>query len=169
MDKLQKVIDIGKSTRDKQKFINVSEVFYIWDILVMKLDIMETVQIFDNFIDDNDLKIIKGQVVTGLQTGITDMEKLMTEYSLPFPMRPPAGSNSANSLEDITDRDIYQSLFEAVQAFFPILSGGFMNSTSPKIRKAFKEHLLVTIELYEVMVEYGKLKGLLNEPPVYRA
>lgn len=169
MEKVQKITELGKSAREKQKFINVSEVFYIWDILVMKLDIMETVQIFDDFIKDYDLKIIKDEVVTGLQTGINDMEKLMTEYSLPFPARPPAGSNTSDSLEDITDRDIFQSLFEAVQAFFPVLSGGFMNSTSPKIREAFKDHLLVTLELHEVLVEYGKLKGFLNEPPVYRA
>ena len=43
-----------------------------------------------------------------------------------------------------------------------------MQSTTPDVRKGLKEHLLLTIELQEMLVEYGKLKGYLNQPPVYR-
>lgn len=169
MDKLQKIAEIGKPVKEKQGTINVSEVFYVWDILVTKLDIMETVQIYDNFINDMDLKLISGQVKSGLQSGIDEMEKIMKEYGLPFPMRPPAGKKITIRLEYITDRDIFQSLFEAIQAFFPALASGVMNSTTPKIRKAIKAHLLLTMEIHETIVEYGKLKGFLNIPPAYRA
>jgi hypothetical protein len=168
MDKLQLVTEIGKSPRERQILLNVSEVFSIWDILVMKFDIMETVQIFEKSIEDYDLKIIKDQVASVLQKGIEDMEELMNLYGLPFPIRPPVGSNSTLILEYVTDREIYQSFFEGLQAFFPLLAAGFMNSTSPRIRKAFKVHLISTIETHEILVEYGKLKGYLNEPPVYR-
>lgn len=169
MDKLQKISEMGKTTRDKQRLINVNEVFYVWDILVTKLDIMEHIQLIDNFIEDADLKIISHRVVKNLQAGIKSMEELMNDYGIPFPTRPPADINTGTKLEFVTDRFIFQSLFEGVQAFFPTLASGFMNTTSPKVRKAFKNHLLVTIELQEIMVEYGKLKGYLNEPPVYRA
>lgn len=169
MDKLEAITQIGKSTSEKQGMINVSEVFYVWDILVSKLDIMETMQILDNFIDDRDLKFIASILVKGLQSGIKDMEVLMNDYGIPFPDRPPAGSNSTVNLEQFTDKYIYGSILEGIQTFFPILSSGFMNSTSPLVRRKFKEHLLVTIELQEQIVEYGKLKGFINEPPVYRA
>lgn len=169
MDKLQKATEVVTPIREKQRTVNVSEVFYVWDILVTKLDIMETVQIFDDLIDDIDLKFISDQVRNGLQSGIITMEKIMNDYGLPFPIRPPADKKITNSLEHITDRDIFQSLFEAIQAFFPILSSGFMNSTSPTVRKAIKNHLLLTMELHETVVEYGKLKGFLNLPPVYQA
>ncbi|KJS88264.1 MAG: hypothetical protein JM58_01520 [Peptococcaceae bacterium BICA1-8] len=169
MDKLHMLTEITKSARDKQRMINVSEVFYVWDILVAKLDIMETINILDDNIDDIDLKFISNQLVKGLQSGINDMEKLMNDYGIPFPVRPPVGSNSMANLETFTDKYIYESILEGIQSFFPILSSGFMNSTSPKIRKAFKNHLLVTIELQEQIVEYGKLKGFLNEVPIYRA
>lgn len=168
MNKLQAITDIGKSTREKQKNINVSEVFYAWDIMAAKLDIMETVQIIENFIDDIDLKFIAGQLADGLQSGLTDMERIMVNYGIPFPMRPPVSSNTTFVLEQFTDRDIYLSIFEAIQSFFPILGSGFMNSTNPQIRKSFKNHLLLTMELQELIVEYGKLKGFYNEPPVYR-
>ncbi|ATW23631.1 hypothetical protein [Candidatus Formimonas warabiya] len=168
MDKLQKIGEIGKSPREKQRLINVNEVFYVWDILVTKLDIMETIGIMENFIEDIDLKFITGQLVKVLRSGIDEMEKLMKNYNIPFPIQPPAGSNLAVNWEGYSDRYIYISIFEGIQSFFPILSSGFMNSTSPKVRKAFKEHLLLTMELQELIVEYGKLKGFLNEPPVYR-
>jgi spore coat protein CotF len=143
MDKIQKISEIGKSTREKQKMINVSEVFYVWDILVTKLDILDTMNIVKNYIKDSDLKYISNQLVEGLNSG------------LPFPVRPPVGSNTTVDLESFTDRYIYQNIFEGIQSFFPILSSGFMNSTSPKVRKAFKNHLLLTIELQELIVEYG--------------
>ncbi len=168
LDKIQKITDIGKSTQEKQSTLNVSEVFYIWDTMVTKLDILDTMQIFENYIEGKDLKFIAGKLVNGLETGVKDMEKLMTEYGIPFPIRPPAGSNTSVDMEHFTDRYIYDNIFEGIQSFFPILGSGFMNSTSPKVRKAFKNHLLLTIELQEIIVEYGKIKGFLNAPPTYR-
>ncbi|MCR3922572.1 MAG: hypothetical protein NUK65_08680 [Firmicutes bacterium] len=168
MEKVQSLTEVGKSPKDMQKLINVSEVFYVWDIMVMKFDILTTVMIMENFIKDNDLKLISTQVKKGLITGIEDMEQIMQDHSIPFPARPPVSNHSTAILEDITDEFIYQNFFEGVQSFFPVLASGFMNSTSPKVRKVIKNHLLVTIELQEVIVEYGKLKGFLNPPPVYR-
>jgi spore coat protein CotF len=169
MNTLQKLTEIGKSTSEKQVLINVNEVFYVWDIMVTKFDIMQSVKIVENFITDIDLKFIAEQVVKGLETGINDMETIMNNYGIPFPERPPVGSNATANIEDFSEKFIYAGLFEGIQSFFPILSAGFMNSTSPIVRKVFKDHLLVTIELQELIVEYGKLKGFINEPPVYKA
>lgn len=168
MDKLHAVTEIGKSIREKQELINVSEVSYIWDIQITKFDMLETMNIIKNFVKDADLKYILGKTTDSLKAGIESMEKLITDYGIPFPVRPPAASKTTTNLEDFTDRFIYEDIFSAIQSFFPILASAFMNSTSPKVRKVFKNHLLLTIELQELIVEYGKLKGFLNEPPVYR-
>ena len=167
-EKAQQLTEIGKSTKDKQALINVSEVFYVWDITVMKFDILTTVRIMENFIDDKDLKFIAGALSKGLITGIEDMKRIMEEHSIPFPVRPPAGSVTTACTECMTDQFIYETFVEAIQSFFPVLGSGFMNCTSPKVRKAIKSHLLLTIELQELVVEYGKLKGFLNQPPIYR-
>ena len=124
MDKVQKITEINKSTREKQEFINVSEVFYVWDILVTKLDIKQTVQIEENLIQDTDLKFISGQLLKGLEEGIREMEELMKNYGIPFPMRPPAGSNTTSNLEHLTDRDILRLFlkeFSHFSPFFPVL------------------------------------------------
>lgn len=168
MEKVHKLTEIGKSAKDKQQLINVSEVFYVWDIMVMKYDILSTVRIAENFVNDKDLRFIAEQLAKGLTKGITDMELIMKDYDIPFPVRPPASNKTTVNLEDVTDKYIYQVIFEGVQSFFPVLASGFMNSTSPKVRKAIKSHLLLTIELQELVVEYGKLKGFLNQPPIYR-
>lgn len=169
MDKIQRITEIGKSKSEKRKNINISGVFYIWDVLVIKHDILETVTILRNFIEDIDLKFIVGQVEKGLVTGIKHMEELMDDYGIPYPMRPPADNKTTIKLEHFTDRYIFESIYEAIQAFFPILSSGFMNCTAPKLRKAFKEHLILTMELQDLIIEYGKLKGFLYEPPDYIA
>lgn len=169
MDKIQSITEIGKTTSEKQKNINISGVFYIWDVLIIKYDILETISILRNFIDDNDLKFIVGQVTKSLETGIEHMEELMDDYGIPHPIRPPVDNKTTIKLEHFTDRYIYESIFEGVQSFFLVLSSGFMNSTAPKIRKAFKEHLYLTLELQDLIVEYGKLKGFINEPPNYKS
>lgn len=169
MDKVQKVTNLGKSPREKQKLINVNEVFYIWDILVTKLDILETIEMFENFIDDYDLKLINAKVRNIIVAGIKDMEDLMAEYALPFPERPPADIRITTNLEQVTEKYIYRSLYESIQAFFFILASGFMNSNNPHVMKVIKEHLHLTLELQEILVEYGKIKGMLNLPPLYRA
>ena len=168
MDKFQKITDIGKSIKEKQRIINVVEVFYIWDVLVTKLDALETIQIFEHMIEDNDLTIIKNKVKEGLLIGIDDMEALMRDYDLPFPMRPPADVTSTVYIEAVSDRDIFQMFYEVIAAFFPILGIGFMQSTTSDVRKGLKNHLLLTMELQEMLVEYGILQGFLNQPPVYR-
>ena len=69
-EKVQQLTEIGKSTKDKQQLINVSEVFYVWDIMVMKYDIFTSVRIMENFIDDKDLKFIANQLTKGLIAGM---------------------------------------------------------------------------------------------------
>jgi hypothetical protein len=168
IDKFQKIAEIGMSPEEKQGLINVSEVFYVWDILVTKLDILDNIHLIMNYIEDKDLDFIAHQLIDGLQSGINEMEKLMKDYGLPFPTQPPVDSNISCDIEAITDRYIFQTIFEGIQCFFPLLSSGFMNCTSAKIRKAFKKHLLLSMELQELIVDYGKLKGFLYEPPIYR-
>lgn len=167
--KIQDLKEIGKSTSEKQQFINVSDVFYVWDILVTKHDIMETMNIIQNFVHDKDLKVIADQLVKGLVTGIQDMELILNDYGIPQPMRPPAGVKIDVSYENVTDQYIFESVQEGIQSFFYTLASGFMHSTSPKVRKVFKNHLLLTMQLQELIVDYGKLKGYLLEPPTYKA
>ena len=167
MDKLQSIKEMGKSTREKQQFTNVAEVFSVWDIMVAKLDMLESIQILENFVDDVDLRYISGKVVDALQIGIADMEQIMNNYGVPFPVRPPAGISTTVRLEHMTDRQIYQVLFETIQSFFPMLAEGYMQGSTPKVIKVIKNHLLLTMELHELLIQYGKLKGYFNLPPLY--
>ena len=169
MDKLQQLSELGLSGKEKQGLINVSEAFYAWDIMVTKFDIIETIHIVENFIDDIDLKIIAKRIIDSLQLGIADMEKIMSNYGVPFPTRPPAGKITTKCLEYYTDRYIYHNLNDSIQSFFPVLAHGYMQSTAPYAKKQFKSHLLTTMELHEEIIEYGKLKGFLAEPPLYNA
>lgn len=169
MDKMQKISEIGMSAKDKQGRIDVSDAVYAWNIMVAKLDIMENVHIIENFIDDIDLRYIANQVIDALKRGIADMEQIMTSYGVPFPIRPPANNKTAMTMEYFTVRYIYQNLHEAIQAFFPVLAQGYMQSTKPFAKKRFKNHVYTTMELHEQIIEYGKLKGFLDEPPVYNA
>lgn len=167
-DKLQRLSEMGRSSREKQELINVNEVFYIWDIVVNKYDILETIQIEAKYIHDKDLALLNGKMTSILTSGIEELEKLLHEYDIPFPERPPLQAKTTANVEDIRDRYIFTSMYESIHSFFPILGSAFMNSTSPKIRRILQDHLLLTMDFHNLLVEYGKLKGYLPQAPAYR-
>ncbi|MGI5901368.1 MAG: DUF3231 family protein [Desulfitobacteriia bacterium] len=169
LDKVQGIAELGKSTEEKQRTINVSEVFYVWELLAAKYDILDSTNLVENFINDPDLKYITHKFKTHLEKSIKELDKLISNYGIPYPVRPPVENITTAMFEHFTDRFVYEEIFASIQFFFPIISSAFMNSTSPKVSKIFKNFLLEAVELQELIIEYGKLKGFLVAPHVYKA
>ena len=168
MASIQKIADIGKSTRDLQSEISVSEVFHIWDNLVSRYDVIETTQILYNFADDSDLKLILSQGLKFLKDEAALTEQEMIKYGIPLPKKPPASAHSAKDVEAVTDEYIFRRVYAGIQGALPLRMDAFARSTSAKIRDIFKMHLIKEMELYDKFIEYGKLKGWVNLPPKYR-
>lgn len=57
-DKIQRIAEKGMSTKDKQRSINVSEVFHLWNHLVQRYSVINLTQIYETFAKDDDLRII---------------------------------------------------------------------------------------------------------------
>lgn len=169
LGKIQQVSDIGKSKRDKQREITVSEVWHLWDHLLERYSVINTTQILDNFVEDNDLKYILNHGVKVLQTQASELEKIMGQYGIPLPVRPPAENKSTLEYQLIDDRYIFRRVFRGIQSFVPIHAEAFLSSPSPKIREVFQRFLLEEISLYNKFFEYGKLKAFVHYPPLYRS
>ncbi len=160
--------NIGKAVVQKQKEISVSEVWHIQGHLSMRYKVLENTNILKNFAQDPDLNVILDQGVKVLQEQIKTLDGMMKEYGIPFPIKPPYESKSNADIEIFTDRYIFRRILMGIQSFIPIHATAFTQSTLPEIREQFKSFLLQEIDLFDKLVEYGKLKGFEVMPPKYR-
>jgi hypothetical protein len=157
------------STMDRQKNINVSEVFHLWNHLVQRYDIIFLTNLLEHFARDKDLKIILEVGNKTLGQHITVLEKEMMAYGIPMPQRPPKRVQTTSSLEQINDRYIFRRILRGIQSFLPTHTAAFVHSTSPKIRELFMTFLIDEMKLYDKLMEYGKIKGYEIIPPIYKS
>jgi spore coat protein CotF len=166
---IQNILEVGMSSAEKQKTLNVSEVGHLWDHLIGRYDVIETTNILNNFAQDKDLKLILSYGVSVLGNQAKTLEDLLAEYGIPLPMKPPESANSTLNIEIMTDRYIFREIFKGIQNILPAHTNAFLQSTSPKIRELFKDFMNEEMAMYDKFIEYGKLKGWTVVPPAYRA
>ncbi len=165
---IQNLSQIGSSTQDKQTLLNVGEVWHLWDHLSERYGVLNTTTILRNFARDDDLKVVLTLGINALTNQVADLEKMLGAYGIPLPYRPPAEVVSATQYEAIDDKYIYRRVLRGIQSFVSIHIDAFLSSTSPNIRDKFKKYIIEEMDLYDKLIEYGKLKGFTMIPPPYR-
>ncbi len=168
LKQIQIIKELGMETKEKQKTINVSEVFHLWSHLLKRYNIIYTTKILSAFAKDDDLKLILSLGKKTLDKNITALEKKMAEYAIPLPNRPPKQAQTTVALEQITDRYIFREILGGIQSILPTHTMAFIHSTSPKIRQLFMSFLIEEMKLYDKFMEYGKIKGYEIMPPTYK-
>lgn len=163
-----KITELGKSTRDKQKNINVSEVFHLWNHLVQRYNVIYITNVLETFVKDEDLKLILQIGSKTLGKHVTVLEKEMLAYGIPLPTRPPKQTQTTVSLEMFSDRYSFRRILRGIQGFLPTHTQAFIHSTSPKIRDLFMSFMFEEMKLYDKFIEYGKIKGYEISPPIYK-
>lgn len=165
---LYKLTEIGMSTKDRQRNINVSEVFHLWNHLLQRYNVLHITNILKSLAKDKDLQLVLsyGQKILGNHVLI--LEKEMMSFGIPLPIRPPKETQTIINLEAFTDRYIFRRVLRGVQSFLPTHMMAFIHSTNPKIRELFMSFLAQEMKLYDKFVEYGKLKGYNINPPIYK-
>lgn len=163
-----KIFEINKSLKNKQRMINVSEVYHLWNHLVQRYNVIYITILLENFVIDEDLRIILNIGKKTLNKHIDLLEKELMNYGIPLPVRPPKEIQKTVNYEQITDRLIYRRILRGIQAFLPVHTMAFNHSTSPKLRDLFMFFMSEEMKIYEGYLEYGKIKGYLIKPPVYR-
>ena len=53
-----KISEMGKSLRDKQRTINVSEVYHLWNHLMQRYNVIYVTNLLNSFVKDDDLKLV---------------------------------------------------------------------------------------------------------------
>ncbi len=164
---VKKITGLSKSTTQKQHSLNVSDVWHLWDILVAKYDTIEVINVYVNCAQTADLKAVVNETLKVVEGGADKLQQLMLEYAIPLPPRPPQGAKTTVNLELVTDKYIFNHLFDLIKQL-PLLAVAINYSGSPVIIKVFKNHIIQTIELIDNLSVYGEAKGYLQKLPMYK-
>ena len=165
---IKKISEMDKSLSDKQKNINVSEVYHLWNHLMQRYNVIHVTNLLNSFVKDDDLKMVLNSGKKTLTKHIGLLEKELLNYGIPLPLRPPKQTQqNAVNIELISDRHIYRRILRGIQAFLPVHNMAFIHSTSPKIRDLFMSFMIEEMKIYDLYLEYGKKKDYLVRPPGY--
>ncbi|MFZ7102709.1 MAG: DUF3231 family protein [Peptococcaceae bacterium] len=149
--------------------LDAQEAFNIWDMLRTRYDAIEQIQVFQNFIHDIDFNIlVKVNLYGTFEKQVNELEKLMDDYGISLPRRPPKSVRTPANTEAIEDRFVATLLMTILQENVDMHLRAIRTSlTSDNLRKLFMKYLKNEMIVYSKAVKYVKLKGWFGSPPLY--
>lgn len=166
--KIQNILNIPKSTKEQQTEITVTEAWHLWQNILQKYDIIELTQILQTYANDADLRAVLAKGLKTLQNEAKLTESQLKQYGIIAPRKAPPFSPATMDAEPITDEFIFRRVYFGMQGVLPMRMQAFIDATSPTLREIFREHMNVDADIYDALVEYGKLKGYIEVPPSFR-
>jgi hypothetical protein len=162
------VFTIRRVPAEKQKLLNVQEVFSLWNLLKTKYNGLHHLIIFINFIHDLDFKQIVQQRLEESRKEITFLEGVIAQYKIPAPQPVMKEAHSAINTEIFTDEFLASILLLFEQGLVEMTLRAFRSAvTNDYIRKVFKDFVHKQIGWLDLTIKYLKLKGWLDQPPLY--
>jgi len=164
----EKIGYIGKSNRQKQKMITLGEAYSLWSLTGFRYDALITSKTLYQLTKDTDLKMIIERGINVLQAQEDILEKLMKEFLIPMPDKPPEYANIAVDINTVTDKYIFREIYTGMSnTMFKHISN-YQRAHGSYLRETFRKFLIQEMDLYDEFYEYGKLKGYLYQEPTFR-
>lgn len=151
--------------------LDCGEAYHIWDHLTYRYDNLEETQTYINLAHDGDFKTllrIGHQDILKKQTKM--LEKELIKFGLPTPKATPEVLAETQNTQIRADRNMYKEVLEGMQAAAIMHAQAIKQSTTnDRLRnKVFTVLFVEELNVLNSIVKYGKLKGWLNPPPLYR-
>ncbi|WP_066633130.1 DUF3231 family protein [Desulfolucanica intricata] len=163
------IIDIGKSAVRKQHEITIIEAGNMWNKLLARYDFTESILILMNYVKDKELRKEAQILLKKISRQTHQLEKVMTEYSVPLMPQPASEFKISEDKASITDRYIFGRIFYGIKRFLPVHIVAFAQSTSSQVRKMFKGFLLEEMDIYDSLQDFGLKRNWLQTQPEYKS
>lgn len=165
--KLSDILSTGSETAALAKSLHTGEVFALWQHLILRYDLYELTDIFQNFAHDKEFKVILSLGLNVLSSGITEMENAMNHFGIPLPPRPPKSINTPTNTEVLRDELMFRIVFMGIQNFLSQHIRTILNTEHADLLNMFKKFERQEMDIYLKMKKYAQLKGWIFIPPAY--
>ena len=161
-------ITLSPNTEKRQQMIDVRETFNLWDILRSKYLMIEDLETAGQVVHDKDLKMIIIVYLKELKNNSQKLENLLKKYGITGPDRGRISSNWVSNYEVIRDEEIALKMMLFTQENIENLLRAVRTSlTNDKIRSFITKILISTINDFDSILNYLKIKGWIATPPLY--
>jgi len=154
------VLPFRNKTKEKQKLVNVQEVYSIWDYGRTKYSTLESHNIYLNFAHDTEFKAILAKRITDTRKEINHIEELLKQYKITAPKPFRKDIRTAINTEVLTDKYIASNLLFTQQELIEMTLRAFRSSvTNDNIRRFFMDYTFNEIKWLDRFIKYFKVKG----------
>ncbi|MEW6184055.1 MAG: DUF3231 family protein [Bacillota bacterium] len=151
------------------KPILAGEVHALWNFLTLRYIYLEMTEIFKNYITDSEFKILVQYTVSNvLGKQIKETTKIMKDYGIILPPKPPFGINTAVNAEAMRDEMMYRIILVGVQYFIETHAETLRMMSSDSLRNMFMGFMTDELKIFDNLVKYGKVKGWYWGAPSYK-
>ena len=155
--------------KESTETIDTGEAYSLWEHLVFRYDNIEQTNIYANFAHDGEFKLLLSQGIKILQKQVETLEKEMEHFGLIFPKKPPEYMGKFQSTENLNDDYMFRIMLAGMEGAIVVhVQALKIATTNDRIRKLFAGLLLAEIKLIDKIIKYGKAKGWIYPPPIYR-
>ncbi|MGI6036743.1 MAG: DUF3231 family protein [Limnochordia bacterium] len=162
------VFTFFKKPETRQGLVDVRETFNLWEILKSKYNILELSRSWLVFVHDPDLQLLIRGYVKELDDNKRVLERLMEKYQISGPDQGRLASNWAGNTEALRDETIAGDLFIYMQEHVDNLLRTVRTSvTNDEVRHVMMKLMIKTLTDLESLTKYLKVKGWLENVPIY--
>lgn len=162
---------LGKTETAKQPTIDIHGAAILWDFLIRRYQCLEETNIYLSLAKDKDfVALLKSGIEIVLLKQIEKTENEMEKYRLPLPKRSPKSRKDLLEQEiEINDQYMFNRIFTGCQSYIDYLAQSSRSLIfNDSLRKMFTEFLKTDLFFFDKLCLYGKTKGWLQEPPIYK-
>ncbi|MHB1418640.1 MAG: DUF3231 family protein [Bacillota bacterium] len=162
------VFSSSGTSRTRKDLVDISEAFNLWGVVRAYNIVVESAQIWDNYIQDPEFGYLLQKYIEDVKKDIRTMEEMMERYSIKgSDSHPPYIRTGVNS-EVIRDQYIAtQFLFCKQEHMEMLLRVSITIFTNDKLRRFFSGLTKKCIDDLDFTIKYLKLKGWTDTPPLY--
>ncbi len=155
--------------KNSKEEIDTAEAFNLWEHLTFRYNNIEQTRIFGALAHDGEFKLLMRQGMSILKRQTAALEKEISNFGLEFPKRPPEDTGAVQTTEIVDDDYLFRIMLDGMLGAIVVHSQAVKTSTTnDRIRKLFAKLLLEEIETVDNFLKYGKVKGWVFPPPLYR-
>ncbi|MFZ5945355.1 MAG: DUF3231 family protein [Bacillota bacterium] len=162
---------IGKAETAKQPTLSIQEASYLWDFLVGRYKCLEETNIYLNLAKDKEfIAMINVGIYAVLKKQTEKIEKEMEKYRIPLPQKQSVSYKHLLQSEiEINDEFMFRQIFEGCQNYIDYLARICRSLVlNDSLRNVFIEFLNSELFFFDKMCMYGKSKGWLEAPPIFK-
>lgn len=152
----------------KKAMLNVQEAYGLWDLVTTKYGNIDKLQIWISYAHDTDFKYYLRSFLNAELKNIELIEAELKKYSIAGPDKPMQGLSSSVNPEIITDQRLGLWFLTTLQEEIELMLRAIRTTTTnDAIRGLFIKLAIKRLEDLDNVFKYVKLKGWINQPPIY--